>query len=190
MLNKEAHNRINLTGKKFGRLTVIEYSHTIKKKPYWRCICECGKETVKQSQLLRTGKTASCGCMIPIVAARRMWKHGMTYTTEYNSWMAMRERCRNPNQKHYPRYGGRGIDVCAGWYSDFSSFYSDLGLKPGKQYSIDRIDNDKGYTCGHCDECKRNGWEMNCRWATDTEQANNRRKRVTRSSRNKQSQAA
>lgn len=182
---KIAHNRIDIAGQKFGRLTVIEYLYTRNKKPYWRCVCDCGTEKTVQSQALRTGHTVSCGCKFVEVMVERNQTHGMTYTSEYNSWMAMRERCRNQNQKHYPRYGGRGIRVCAGWHDSFASFYADLGPKPGNRYSIDRVDNDKGYTCGHCDECKQNGWDPNVRWATDAEQASNRRKRVARLSQNK-----
>ena len=86
--------------------------------------------------------------------------HEMTGTSTYRSWAAMKTRCSNPNCKDYPRYGGRGISYCAAW-EDFEAFYADMGEKPDGM-TLDRIDYDKGYS------------PENCRWATDTEQQQNK----------------
>jgi hypothetical protein len=98
-------------------------------------------------------------------------------TPEYHSWQSAVARCHNPNGKHYPRYGGRGIRVCERWRKSFAAFLADMGLKPDKSSSIDRIDNDGGYWCGkpECPECGPLGRTPNCRWADRKTQARNRR---------------
>ena len=89
----------------------------------------------------------------------------MRHTPEYRSWVGLRNRCMNPKNKQYPEYGGRGITVCERWQK-FEHFYADMGPKPSPQHSVDRIDNDKGYD------------PANCRWATQTQQGNNKRSNV------------
>lgn len=96
--------------------------------------------------------------------------HGMNGTSEYQTWQHLRDRCLNKNNKGYIRYGGRGIRVCQRWNEKFSNFYEDMGPKPSPSHSIDRIDNDKNYSCGKCDHCKALGWKANCRWADDETQ--------------------
>lgn len=98
---------------------------------------------------------------------------GKVRTRTYSIWANMKNRCNSINSPQYKDYGGRGIKVCKGW-SDYSAFLADLGESP-PGYSIDRINNNGGYWCGHCAECKTSGWRMNCQWATWAEQANNRR---------------
>lgn len=101
--------------------------------------------------------------------------HGMYRTPEYRSWDGMKQRCQNPHAAGYENYGGRGITVCQ-WWMDFANFYADLGDKPEpkRQYSIDRPDNDKGYWCGHCDECTAMARVRNGEWATHSQQMKNR----------------
>lgn len=88
--------------------------------------------------------------------------HGMRYSPEYQSWLNMKARCHNENHPRYPEWGGRGISVCKEWRSDFLAFYREIGPRPGDGYSVDRIDGSKGYEPG------------NVRWATATEQSENR----------------
>jgi len=168
-------------GAVFGRLKVIgpAPSHVgsgPKKKKHMRsfCRCKCGNETIVWNTCLRSGHTGSCGCQ------KIRTKHGhcghasSKATPEYNTWKAIRERCYNPNRKGWGNYGGRGIKVCARWRDSFPAFLQDAGPKPTGQ-TIERIDNDGHYSCGHCEECVANGWLKNCRWATYTEQARNKR---------------
>jgi len=148
----------DLTGQRFGRLTVLGYCGRNRfENIEWLCRCECGNETVKTTSSLVSGRTVACGCYN---ASRT---HGKAGTTEYQTWSAMIQRCTTPGHKAYPDYGGRGIKVCARWRRSFQNFLDDMGPRPGKEYSLDRIDNDGDYE------------PSNCRWTTQLEQMNNRR---------------
>lgn len=106
------------------------------------------------------------------------WKHGLWNTPEWKTWAGIIRRCHDPLGSGYDRYGARGILVCNGWRTSAAAFVTDMGPKPSPRHSIDRIDNNHGYTCGHCAHCLENRWPANCRWVTPKESAVNRRSTV------------
>lgn len=154
-------NLIDLTGKRFGRLTVIEYLG----KGRWLCACECGNRKAVSGPHLRSGATKSCGCLHSDQLKRSLTKHGGSKTRLYRIWLGMRKRCSNENCRAYERYGARGIKVCEEWSESFEAFRAwSLANGYADDLSIDRIDNDCGYS------------PDNCRWATAMTQTHNRRK--------------
>ena len=150
--------RSNLEGLTFGRLTVISFSHKIKSRNFWRCVCLCGATTNVDIAKLNSGHTRSCGCLARSGDNNR--SHGMYGTPTYLAWAKMKARCYDKKSERYSRYGGRGIIVCAEWLS-FEGFYKDMGDKP-KNKQIDRIDNDGDYT------------PENCQWTTALANARNK----------------
>jgi hypothetical protein len=100
-------------------------------------------------------------------------RHGMKGKPEYNSWCSMVQRCYDLKATSYSRYGDRGVIVCKRWRDSFLAFYEDLGPRPDGM-TLDREKSELNYSCGKCEECKRNGWPANCRWSTPTQQARNR----------------
>lgn len=130
---------------------------------YVLCRCECGKEKEVRKAHMTAGRTLSCGCLRQELSIQRATTHGQFGTPEHSSWAGMLDRCRNPNCRSFARYGARGIRVCDRWL-DFANFLADMGKRPGPGYSLDRIDPN-----GHYEP-------DNCRWATQTEQARNKRR--------------
>lgn len=147
-------NFIDLTGRRFGQITVLNRVFVTKKRTHWKCRCDCGKETVIAGMNLGNGHTTSCGCL--------RIKHGKTNTPEFSSWSAMMDRCYCETNKGYHRYGGRGIAVCERWRNDFQAFLEDMGPRP-KGHSIGRINNNLGY------------FPENCQWQNAKQQGRNTR---------------
>lgn len=159
--------RKDLSGEKFGRLTVLKYSHSKNKRSYWLCVCDCGKIKTASGRNLSDGGTKSCGCL---TVEGNNYKHGHALagnqTPEYKTWSKIKERCFVESDHAYKYYGGRGITMCRKWDESFDEFFKYIGNKPEGDYSIDRINNNKNYEPG------------NVRWATKEQQANNTRKNV------------
>lgn len=173
--NEELGNRriIDLTGKRFGRLVVIGRADNKGKETYWKCKCDCGSIKEINGNRLRNGRTKSCGCLKrnikfdSSVQNNSNLTHGKSKTRLYRIYQKMKRRCYRPEEKYYENYGGRGIDICDEWREDFQAFY-DWAMENGysDDLSIDRRDNDKGYS------------PDNCKWSTAKEQANNTRSTI------------
>lgn len=157
-------------GQRFGRLRITQPAGVVRVHDKVQVTCDCG--TTKSVTLIsmQQGLTRSCGCLHRETAAavgRRGTKHGHKTTAgasaEYNTWQSMLARCRNPASKDFDRYGGRGIMVCERWES-FENFLADMGPRPSPKHTLDRFPKQDG-----------NYEPDNCRWATATEQARNRR---------------
>ena len=158
-------NRLNLVGKTFHRLTVIkDLGQHPKRGSYWECVCSCDLKTVVRVKgvWLTSGNTQSCGCLQRERTSKASRTHGFCKAPGYNVWLSMMHRCYLQSTDSYPRYGGRGIQVCERWHS-IENFLEDVGERPNNQYSIDRIDPNGNYE------------PNNCRWATKKQQQRNRR---------------
>lgn len=166
----------DLTGMRFGRLTVLYHNDALTKKykygyyHYWHCVCDCGNEKDINGINLRGGKIRSCGCLHDEYSKINSKTHGLSKTRLYRVYMSMNSRCYNKNTKKYKNYGGRGIRVCKEWVGEngFVNFYNwakNNGYDETASFmqcTIDRIDNDGDY-------CPNN-----CRFTDNKTQANNK----------------
>jgi len=169
-----AHNSANLVGQKFNRLLVISLDSIKEEAPspkrgdyaskrrYWKCLCDCGNETIVTTKSLRSGNTKSCGC----INTERITKHNKYKSREYSIWIGIKSRCNNPKSASYKWYGGRGISICKRWDNSFTNFFKDMGKAPSSKHIIDRINNDGNYE------------PSNCRWTIWYFQNRNHRRNV------------
>lgn len=163
---------LDMTGERHGRLTVISRAGSAKYGgTTWNCVCDCGAERLVVGRFMRDGTTSSCGCLrrelcisqkSPLGAGAKT-THGMSGTKTYHAWQSMKARCFNPNNGAWRHYGGRGITVCDRWADSFENFLADLGEAPPER-TLDRINVNGNYE------------PTNCRWATQDQQLENRRK--------------
>lgn len=156
---------VDYTGQRFGKLTVGKRVETANKSSGTKveCVCDCGNATTAYISNMQRGLTKSCGCLQKEAVRKARTTHGMKDSSEYVIWFGMKARCYNPKSTHYKDYGGRGIAMCDEWKESFEAFYRDMGPRPSPDHTVDRKDNDKGYS------------KDNCRWATWAEQGRNRR---------------
>lgn len=159
----------DLSGRRFSRLVVDGYAGRIGASHAFRCLCDCGEVIVTRGYSLTGGVTRSCGCLLPDRNRETRTTHGRTGTIEYGIWAGMKNRCLNPRVRSFKDYGGRGIKVCDRWiYGEngqcgFECFLADMGPRPSKNHSLDRINNDGNYERG------------NVEWSTRSQQARNTR---------------
>jgi len=164
MTGKPRGRFYDITGARFGRLTVAGKGESRSKQTSWDCLCDCGTSVNVLKHSLVSGATQSCGCFMRERAAERIsarsTTHGCRHSPEYSVWSGIKRRCQNRNDASFSQYGGRGIEVR---FASFEAFLAEVGQRPSDAHSIDRIDPDGHYEPG------------NVRWATRSIQARNKR---------------
>jgi hypothetical protein len=166
---KHGNGRIftkDIAGIRSGKLVAIRPTETRSSgKVVWECKCDCGNTAYVQSTHIINGHSKSCGCYSSEKTIEMNTTHGLTGTRLHSIWNCMKTRCYNPKSKSFSYYGGRGISICEEWLNDFKEFYT-WAMSHGyaDNLSIDRKDNDLGYS------------PNNCRWATSHEQRVNQRR--------------
>ena len=159
-----AQQRLELVGKRFGKLLVVKVVRCTPRGMLWHCICDCGAETELVTGNLTSGNTRSCGCLKREMVAAKNYRHGLlrrgNQSPEFNAYLNAMSRCENPDNKCFANYGGRGIRFR---FVNFEEFFMALGPRPSRDHSVDRKDNDGDYE------------PENVHWATRSEQQRNRR---------------
>lgn len=164
VLKKPTHKNFkDLTGQTFGRLFVIQYAGRKSCGASWFCRCECGNIKTVRGTSLRRKEILSCGCLNKEIVKKQFTTHNKSYTKEYKIFTAAKDRCNNPQNKGYYKYGGRGIKFS---FETFEDFIKEAGARPTDKHSLDRIQNNGNYEAG------------NVQWATATKQARNTRNNV------------
>lgn len=162
------HRAVNIAGMRVGYLTAIKYRGSDGKNSLWIVKCDCGTEKLMDpsefKKLAKRGVIASCGCKRKATISARISTHGMSRHPAFAVWRSMVDRCTLPTHHAWGNYGGRGITVCDSWRESFAAFWADMGPTYAHGLSLDRADNDKGYS------------PENCRWVTSKEQARNTRR--------------
>ena len=158
----------DLSGKQFGRLTVVCRTSNAVSRTAWDCTCVCGSTKTVTSNMLKRGNVSSCGCLRKEIAGARFKTHGTGYESrEYRSWNAAKKRCYTRSNTAYRNYGLIGVKMCTEWVNSFEQFLSDMGERP-EGMTLDRINPFGDYD------------PSNCRWADRKTQNLNKRKNYTK----------